>query len=362
MADQTRSSCGLKRLARVCHVVCWQSGSWTAGATHLHLLRSLIPALTIAVLSGCGGSASNSSASNSTDESSAAATTDRSQIRVCVTSQPLLEMARLVAGEQAAVENMIPSGERSLFWKPGAEEVRRLQSADLILIHGAGFEPWLNRISVPESAIVDTCSVFEDQRIRVSDAVVHQHGPDGEHSHEGVVRQTWLDPELAVAQLNQIVLAFTKLRPQYADEFLRRAVPLIHRLEATDSQIEALAAQTSEENLTILSDGPYYQHLTRRLKWKLDPLPWPEATSDLSEADRQQLRERAEKSANRLFFVRMDRSDSAAKLAESAGLTPVFIDLCEGISDTDASLDERLQQNTVRLTEALNSKLLHQSR
>jgi zinc transport system substrate-binding protein len=339
-----------------------QGGPWKAVAAQLHPLPSLILAVAVAVLSGCGGSASNPGSGNSAGERSLAAGTGPSQIRVCVTSRPLLEMALLVAGEQAIVEKIIPDEERSLFWKPGAAEIRRLQDADLILIHGAGFEPWLDRISVPESTIVDTGSVFEDQLIRVSDFVVHQHGPDGEHSQEGVVRETWLDPELATAQLNQVVLAFTKLQPEHADKFIRRAAPLTHSLEATDSQIEALAAQTSEENLTILSDGPYYHYLTRRLKWKLNPVSWPEASSELPAVDQEKLKERAEKSLNQLILIRMDHSDSASKLAESAGLTPVFIDLCERISDTDESLDVRLKRNIARLTEALNLKGSQQSR
>lgn len=51
-------------------------------------------------------------------------------------------------------------------------------------------------------------SVSED-----SDAVTHQHGPDGKHAHPGTVWATWLDPELLNSQLNQVTESLVRASP-----------------------------------------------------------------------------------------------------------------------------------------------------
>jgi len=35
-------------------------------------------------------------------------------------------------------------------WKPGSEAIARMQSADLVILNGAGYETWLGWVSLPD--------------------------------------------------------------------------------------------------------------------------------------------------------------------------------------------------------------------
>lgn len=313
----------------------------------------LFPLLLVALIlaAGCDRSKQPSAKSSSnTDE-----------LLVLTTSQPLFEMASRIAGQEVKVVSAVPRNLSSRNWKPATDDIRQLQSAGLVLINGAGYEPWKNRISLPESRIVDTAAGYYDQLILVPDFVVHQHGPEGRHSHVGTVWATWLDAELALSQLRQVSTALQKLSAQHSSQFSQRTVLLIQELEALDAEIDALAAEIPEEGFTVLGDGPYYHYLTRRLNWQLEFLHWPDPALQVngneawepSEADQQELREVAQRSSPRLFLMAAGRSSAAVKFAESIGLRIVSIDLCERMSDTEESFVARLRMNLKRLSAAM---------
>ncbi len=283
------------------------------------------------------------------------------ELLVLTTSQPLFEMASRIAGQEVKVVSAVPRDLSSRNWKPATQDIRQLQSARLVLINGAGYEPWKNRVSLPESRIVDTAAGYYDQLILVPDFVVHQHGPEGRHSHAGTVWATWMDAELALSQLQQVSAALQKLSSHHSNQFTQRTAHLTQELEALDAEIDALAAENAEEGFTVLSDGPYYHYLTRRLNWQLEYLHWPDPallsdsneTWQPSEAGQQELRDVAQRTSPRLFLMAAGRTSDTVKFAESIGLRIVSIDLCERMSDTDESFVARLRMNLKRLSAAI---------
>ena len=67
------------------------------------------------------------------------------------------------------------------YWNPSPDTMRRYQDADLILLNGGGYAKWIKSASLKLSRLHDTSAAFKDRFILAKDAVVHQHGPDGEH-------------------------------------------------------------------------------------------------------------------------------------------------------------------------------------
>ena len=93
--------------------------------------------------------------------------------QILVSSQPLLEMAQAVAAETFPVAKIVSDSVSSRYWKPTREEARTLQKARLILINGAGYEPWTARLSLPDSRLIDTAAGYYDQLVRIPDAVTY---------------------------------------------------------------------------------------------------------------------------------------------------------------------------------------------
>lgn len=276
--------------------------------------------------------------------------------RILTTVQPLWEMAAAVAGNDLQVQSIVPPNRVARTWRPSADDVQSLQTAQLVLLQGAGYEPWRERITLPGSRTVDTSAAYSEQLIEIPDATVHQHGPGGLHSHPGTVWSTWLDPELALAQLDQVQSACSRLRPEQSAEFARRAAPVARELRALDDLLLQLKAQNLPEDFAVLGDGAYFLYLTRRLGWKLHYLHWPEATADLQEQHHQELLEKAPQASGRLLLMRQGRADTARQWAEAAGLKVVEFDLCERRSDSKMPVTQRLRQNLERLQTAIQTQ------
>ncbi|MBL8815919.1 MAG: zinc ABC transporter substrate-binding protein [Planctomyces sp.] len=287
---------------------------------------------------------------------------------IAVTSLVLEDLTRSIVADSVEVVNVVPASKPSRLWKPTSKDVKQLQGAQRILIQGAGYEPWRDRITVPQSRLIDTSSGYYDQLIRIPDAVTHQHGPDGRHSHPGTVWATWLDPELLGSQLQRITTACSELVPDHRDDYEQRTARLsaeIENLERQIASITSLSEQISGEGveLEVLSDTSAPLYLARRIGWKLSWLHWPEPGELLSDSDREELKEilneRAKKSeangAPALFLLRSDRSPDDAVFAESLGLKVVRIDLCEKMSDTAAPVIKRLEKNLQEIEKALVS-------
>ena len=314
------------------------------------LLRpAAILGLCLVVSCGCGVPEQSAAPTSSSTPSSSTPSSSTPRPVVQVTSWPLLEFTRAVAGPELTVEPAGPAKTLSRRWRPAASSARRMQQANLLLLSGAGYEPWKDRVSLPMSRLIDTSQGYLDQLIRIPDAVVHQHGPAGAHSHPGVVWSTWLDPELAMSQVKQVSIACAKLLPQQSAEFTARAARLQAELQTVDDLLVKRAEKKTPENLRIFADTPYYLYLTRRLGWELTYLHWPEASEPLSQGHRDELEQLVADGSGGIFLMLAGRDDATAGWLESMGLRVIRIDVCEEMSDNGGSITERMKSNILRL-------------
>jgi len=298
------------------------------------------------LLAGCDGSS----------KPQTQAPSDRQPIRVVVTSQPLLEMAQAVGQGIFEISKIVPQDVSSRDWKPRQEDIRTLQQANLILINGAGYEPWRDRVSLPGSRLKDTAAGYYDQFIRIPDAVVHQHGPEGPHSHPGTAWATWLDPDLAISQLSQVTSALVRVSPEQKNAIETASARLKAQLDGLNPLIAELAASTAGHSLTVVTDGPFYHYLLHRLSWKVNYLHWSES-GDPSDQDRDEfatLVKTLPESQRRIFLLSDRASTAAAEIAKAAGFTVIRIDLCEFPVDPAVTFVDRMRANLTRLKTAVS--------
>lgn len=318
-----------------------------------HIMATFLVAT---ALTGCGSRSEPVQPEQATSETQAKT--------MVVTSIVLKEFAETVADSAIQISLLTPADTPARLWRPKVADIRRLQSADRILLQGAGYEPWKDRITVAQSRIVESSARYPDQLIEIPDFVTHQHGPEGAHSHPGIVWSTWLDPELLASQLQQVTAACIELRPDQKAEFETRSARLSLEIDALDQQLESLKAALSSSTAStsgqqqLLSDEPYALYLGRRIGLKITYLNWPEPPEPLSDEQKQKLSELVSRSAGpqtKMILIRNDRRAEDVEFAKSVGLRVVTIDLCEKMSDTSDSLIVRMKQNLDRLQDALQN-------
>jgi zinc transport system substrate-binding protein len=201
---------------------------------------------------------------------------------------PLFYFASQIAGDSEDVSQIVfPQIEGDpAFWAPSADQIQLMQSADLVLLNGAGYESWLDWVTLDRDRLLDTSAGFTDQLIELKDMPTHQHGPAGEHAHQGTAFTTWLDPRLAVKQAEAVAAALESLAPDQAELFRNNLSALQLRLLDLDRELAGAFAVLGGQ--PILFSHPVYQYLQRRydlngisLHWEPDAEPSASAWIEL---------------------------------------------------------------------------------
>ena len=205
--------------------------------------------------------------------------------RLVVVNYALQYFTERLVGDAAEVVFPVPEEVDPSFWRPSITDISMIQSADLILLNGAGFATWIDRVSLPRSRVVNTSAAVEDQFI-VTESITHSHGDGGEHSHEGLASYIWLDPTLAIAQAEAIATAITARDLAPSDDVADRLAALRADLEALDAK--ARAAFGDATNVAMIATHPRYQYFARRydlqvasLEWEAGVMPTDQEMADL---------------------------------------------------------------------------------
>ncbi len=200
-----------------------------------------------------------------------------SALVVFATSYPLAYFAERIGGDAVKVVFLVPPSVDPAHWSPDAETIARAQAADLLLRHGSGDPAWLELASLHRDRIVDTTAGLRD-RLLPQQTALHQHGPEGEHSHGSWAGTTWLDPGFAAAQAEALAEALVQRRPAREDALRANLAVLVSELETLDEELERAAEALGDT--PILYSHPVYTYLQKRyglngrsLAWEPDEVP-----------------------------------------------------------------------------------------
>ena len=202
-------------------------------------------------------------------------------LSVYVVNYPLQYFAERIGGGHVRVTFPAPADGDPAFWEPEVEQIAAYQEADLILLNGASYAKWVQRVSLPASRMVDTSAAFSDRYIPLEGRTTHNHGAAGEHQHRDQAFTTWLDPQQAIEQAAAIRDALIRLRPDAEAAFQQGFAALQRELQELDKHLAAAFARYKGQPL--LFSHPVYQYLIRRyaidgyeLHWEPDTMPGPE--------------------------------------------------------------------------------------
>jgi zinc transport system substrate-binding protein len=245
----------------------------------------------LAALSGCDDSHAPASGTPSRVESGGAAAPSvaaSSKALVMTTFYPTFYFAKRIVGDIAKVECPVPEDADPIFWQPTGEQIARFQSADLIVTNGAEYEKWVATASLPMTKTCDTSHVFESELIKF-EGTTHTHGSSGPHSHVGVDGHTWMDPNNAKRQAEQILLSLSRKWPEYEKAFRNGFASLSADLDTLNARL--LGMSDAARKAHLIASHPAYGYIAKRYGWKIatidlppDSDPAPEAIAALHSA------------------------------------------------------------------------------
>jgi zinc transport system substrate-binding protein len=228
---------------------------------------------------------------------------------------------------------------------PDAETVSAYQRADLILLNGATYAKWMDKVTIPQFRTVDTSAGFSDRYIGLADAVTHTHGPKGKHAHEGIAFTTWLDLELAAGQAKAIAEALGRKMPGLKKVFQKNFAALEKDLLALDRQLQEIVANNRKQPL--VASHPVYQYFARRYGLNVRSVHWE---PDRKPTGKQWFELKAifkDHQAKWMIWERIPEKETAEKL-KSMGIGSVVFDPCGNVP-ADGDFLRVMRQNVENL-------------
>ncbi len=113
-------------------------------------------------------------------------------------------------------------------------DMATLEKADALIINGGGMEQFMDRVIAqqPQLAVINASEGIE----MLCSEDGHDHG-DHDHVHETMNAHVWLDPALAVRQVQNIANGLAAADSEHAEQYQVNAAAYIARIEALHTEL-----------------------------------------------------------------------------------------------------------------------------
>ena len=267
--------------------------------------------------------------------------------RIVTSFFPLYCWTVNIADDRAEVENLLPLRAEPHDYAFTPNDAQRLNQADLIVVNGLGLEAWVPKFlrSDPsaEKRLLTVSSGFGQQPLDVK-----HHDHEKAHSNP----HTWLDPQLAIQGVSNILSALQRIDASHAAEYDSNAQSYVGKLRKLDADIaQALSAVTNRAIVTYHDAFPYF---ARRYGLEVagvveqvpDVNPTPKYLSRLGRTMR-------ERGIQVIFIGLNSKTRFAQRIAKDLKVRLVELDTLESGPLSPSAYEERMRQNAIILQKNL---------
>ncbi len=273
------------------------------------------------------------------------------QLSVVTSFYPLYFFTSEIAGDDIAVYNLTPPGIEPHDYEPTSQDLIALSHSSLILINGAGLEPWADKIAAGEDGF-KLVPIGESLATRSLSADAHT-----EDTHVRRDPHVWLSPLLAEKLVESIAAELSRVDSVHAANFSNRAAALVSRLQTLNESYRTGLATCSTRNVVTAHAAFHYLTAAYNLNQVAiaglspDAEPTPRALSELADfAKKNQI--------NYIFLESLVAPDLANTLAAEVGAKTLVLNPLEGLTPEELAAGHdyftEMQSNLTNLRLALD--------
>lgn len=189
------------------------------------------------------------------------------KMKVAASIVPLADLCRNVGGDLVEVDVMVPPGASPHTYEPTSEQMKFLSDAGVFVYNGLGLETWITEIikKVDNPGLVEVAvaeNVPESDLIKA--AGEHEDGHEEENGHGNGIYDphVWLDPRLAVFEVEAIRDGFIEADPDNEEIYRKNAEAYIADLEDLDEYIQEETSTFTKRK--FVSFHPSFTYFARR--------------------------------------------------------------------------------------------------
>ena len=164
--------------------------------------------------------------------------------KILVTFYPIYKFTKAVGGDKIDVSIIIPSGVEPHDWEPTIQDIENLKNAKMVVINGAGLEPWITKLVSANPDIIVVDSSKNIPLLEKSESMTDPH--------------IWLDPVLVKIQVQNIADGLIKIDPENTDYYQQNANQYKTKLDLSDNKIRTDLANCNKKDFLAFHDSFSY--------------------------------------------------------------------------------------------------------
>ncbi|MGW4373482.1 metal ABC transporter substrate-binding protein [Streptomyces albidoflavus] len=327
-------------------------------------LTASAAALSLGVLSACGGADSGGSADG--------------KLAVTASFYPLEFLAEQIGGDHVDVTTLTGPGVEPHDLDITPRQTGQMSEAD-VLLYLRGLQPAVDK-AVDQAGVKNTVDAADLTTLEAhgsssgdghdhSEGDGHDHGEDEGHDHaeeegdghdhgdSGLDPHVWLDPVKYAEMADGVGEALQKADPDHAADYRKNTEALTGKLKKLDEDYSAGLKNT--DTRTFITTHAAFGYLAERYGLDQESIAGVDPESEPSPARMKELQKiAAEEKVTTVFFETLASDRTAKVLAEDTGLRTGVLDPLEGITDKSQGDDylEVMEANLAALKKALGAK------
>ena len=241
--------------------------------------------------------------------------------QIAATTLPVYEFtSRLCEGTGITVTQLVTENVSCLHdYALNVSQVRAAESAELIVISGAGLEEFMNDLLTGRNVIDSSVGI---ELIECTDD--HDHGHD--HHHHEADSHIWLSPENAKIMATNICAGLSARYPEFAGLFDENLGALLNDLDALQAYGEEQLSELACRKLITFHDG--FSYLARSFDLTILEAVEEESGSEASAAELKHLITQVRQHDLPAVFTEALGSTSAARIiANETGAAVYTLDM-----------------------------------
>lgn len=176
------------------------------------------------------------------------------EIKVVTSFSILADIVLQVGGEHVTVSSIIGPDEDAHGFQARPSHAREVQSADLVVANGLGFDNWLERLS---ASVGQNRLLIASTGVEAMEESAHHHHHHG-HDHGPHDPHAWQDVANVRIYTRNIAAALVEIAPQHTEAFTANASRYDAELAELDDAIRsALAAVPADRRKIVTSHDAF---------------------------------------------------------------------------------------------------------
>ncbi len=253
------------------------------------------------------------------------------KVHVVASFYPYAFFAEQVGGDHISVYSVTPVGVEPHDFEPSPRDLQRIESAQLFIYNGAGFDAWA------EKAITNGSKMNASEYVHLlslADENEDIHEDDHDHEHSEYDPHFWLDTENAEKIVDQIQLQLSTLDPDNSQIYEQNAQKIKQQLENINEEYLG-SMQYCKQNEIVVSHNAY-SYLGKKYGFTIHSIAGLSTDNEASPQDLARLtQEVRSKNIKYILFETLVSPQVAQTLARETNTKTLVLNPIEGLTQDD---------------------------